>query len=462
MKRTARSDSPPLPTQARRSLGIMFLILFLDLIGFSIIFPLFPSMLAYYESVEGTSGLFGWLHGLLHQISVLTGAPANEWGIIVLFGGILGSLYSILQFFFAPIFGAVSDKLGRKPVLLIALARLFVSYVLWFFAGSFAMLVAARILGGIMSANISTATAVVADITTAQTRAKGMAFIGIAFGIGFIVGPAVGGITATLDLSAHFPGLAAYGVNPFSTPAAIAALLTLLNLGLVIFLFRETLPPTGPGERPVRKTNPIALLRTFEYPGVTATNWAYFMFLVAFSGMEFSLTFLAVERLGFGPLQNASLFLFIGVVLSFVQGGYVPRAAHRFGSRAVASHGLLCIIPALIIVGLAGHLQQTPLLFLGLFLLAVGGAQTLPSLTALASLYTPDHEQGRILGIFRSLGALARALGPLVACVLYWRLGGATTYYLGAVWILIPLLMLRLLPPPNMAVKSEAPAGIQP
>jgi len=434
-------------------MGIMFLILFLDLIGFSIIFPLFPGMLEYYRSVETDSGLFAALFRLIEGFSQATGAPSSDWGVIVLFGGVLGSLYSLLQFVFSPIFGAVSDRIGRKPVLLVALTGLFVSYVLWFFAGSFALLVAARLLGGIMSANISTATAVVADVTTVQTRAKGMAFIGIAFGIGFIVGPALGGVTALVDLTHYFPGLVDYGVNPFSAPAAAAALLSALNIVLVLVLFRETLPAAGPGERPVRKTNPLALLRTFEYPGVTATNWAYFMFLIAFSGMEFSLTFLAVERLGFGPLQNASLFLFIGIILSFVQGGYVPRAAHRFGSRAVTSHGLICIIPSLVIIGLAGHFAQAWLLYVGLFVLAVGGAQTLPSLTALASLYAPEHEQGRILGIFRSLGALARALGPLLACVLYWRLGGPATYYLGAVWILIPLMLLRFLPPPDMGDK---------
>lgn len=455
MKQPDAAKSPALGTQSRKSLGMMFLILFLDLIGFSIIFPLFPNMLEFYRIAESDTGLFAALYRGLEALSQVAGLPASEWGIIVLFGGILGSLYSLLQFFFSPIFGTFSDRVGRKPVLLVALGGLLVSYVLWFFAGSFWLLVAARILGGIMSANISTATAVVADVTTPQTRAKGMAFIGIAFGIGFIVGPALGGAAALIDLSAWYPGLAAYGVNPFSMAAAAAALLTVVNLVVVIFFFQETLPESGPEGRPVRKTNPLALLRTFEYPGVTANNWAYFMFLVAFSGMEFSLTFLAVERLGFTPMQNATLFLFIGIVLSFIQGGYVPRAAHRFGSRAVATHGLLCIVPALIVVGLAGHYQQTALLYGGLFLLAIGGAQTLPSLTALASLYAPEHDQGRILGIFRSLGALARALGPLVACVLYWRLGGSATYYLGAIWIIIPLVILRILPSPASLRQSS-------
>jgi MFS family permease len=443
---------PPTPTdetipkEHRATLGVAFVTLFLDLIGFSIIFPLFPSMLQHYLATEGDSGLFGLLHGALLQLSSVAGAADPEWGIIVLFGGILGSVYSLLQFACAPLFGALSDRIGRRPVVLVSLTGLALSYVLWLFAGNFALLVAARFIGGIMSANISTASAIVADVTTPKTRSKGMALIGVAFGIGFILGPALGGITSMVDLTQHFPGLVPWGINPYSMPAFVALVLTLLNLAQAYFRLPETLKPEARGS--VHRTmNPLRLFRTEHYPGVTATNLAYFLFIAAFSGMEFSLTFLATDRLGYGPGQNAMMFLFVGVILSLMQGGYVHRMGTRISPRSMTLHGLTMLVPGLAIIGIAGAARSAALLYVGLFLLAAGSAQATPCLTALASLYAPAEDQGRILGVFRSLGALARAMGPLIACVAYWRLGSTTTYLVGAASLLIPILLTRGLPP---------------
>jgi MFS family permease len=447
---TPATDSQPaaLDSRARSVLGITFLTLFIDLAGFSIIFPLFPSMLAYYREVEGHAGLFGWFLGLLDTLSGWAGPADREWGSLVLFGGVLGSLYSLLQFLCAPLFGALSDRVGRRPVLLVSLLGILLSYILWMFAGSFTLLVAARILGGIMSANISTASAIVADVTTTQTRSRGMAVIGMAFGLGFVCGPALGGIASLLDPTQHFPALVPYGLNPYSTPAAIAAALTLFNLVWVWFRLPETLRARDAAapESTVRTINPLALFRTQQYPGVTRTNITYFLFLLAFSGMEFSLTFLAADRLGYSPAQNAGLFLFIGLILAGLQGTYVRRHAQRIGNRRMVLQGLVCIIPGLLLIGFAALARNSYLLFTGLFFLAAGAAQATPTLAALVSVYTPDDAQGRVLGVFRSLGALARAGGPLIACVLYWRLGASASYFIGAAFMLLPLLLARRLP----------------
>jgi MFS family permease len=441
----ASDEIPASPATARTTLRVVFVTLFLDLIGFSIIFPLFPGMLEYYSAQSPPSPLFGALYGLLEHMTATLGVSGGHWGIIVLFGGVLGSLYSLLQFVGAPIFGAVSDQIGRRPVMLLSLCGIFVSYLIWFFAGSFGLLVAARLLGGIMSANISTATAVVADTTTEENRSRGMAIIGIAFGLGFILGPAIGGVTASIDLSAHFPGLVAYGLNPFSAPAAAALLLTAFNLVYAYFRLPETLRKSG-APRPVRSANPLALLRTESYPGVSRTNLTYFLFLLAFSGMEFSLTFLAHERLSYGARQNAYMFLFIGAILVAIQGGYVRRRSASVGPRRMALHGLGMVIPALMVVGLAAYLRSSLVLYVGLLFLAAGAAQATPCLTALASMYTPKEEQGRVLGIFRSLGALARAIGPLLAAALYWWIGPTLAYFLGGLFVLVPLVMAAGLP----------------
>jgi MFS family permease len=432
-------------------LRVVFVTLFLDLVGFSIIFPLFPSMLEHYLLHEGHSGLFG---KMLRGIELFSeSAGAGPGGTVVLFGGLLGSLYSLLQFLFAPVMGSLSDRYGRRPVLLVSVAGLALSYLLWFFSETFLMLVAARLIGGIMSGNISTATAVVADVTTDEERPKGMALIGIAFGIGFILGPALGGISALLDLTKHWPGLVVYGVNPFSVPALVAFLLSVGNLIFVATNFRETLPKDSVARnRPMRTVNPLKLFHGETYPGVTRTNFAYFLFLSAFSGTEFALTFLAADRFGYGPLGNALMLLFVGVVLAGMQGTYVQRKSAVIGAKRMSVHGLFMAIPGLVLVGFAPH----PLvLYVGLFFMAAGSAQVIPCMTALASLYTPADAQGRVLGVFRSLGALARALGPLIACMVYWRLGPAVTYYVVAVFLAVPLIIAQSLPQPGGTLAQD-------
>jgi MFS family permease len=162
---------------------------------------------------------------------------------VVLFGGLLGALYSLLQFFAAPIWGGISDRVGRRPVLLISVFGLFLSYVLWIFSGSFTLLIAARAIGGLMSGNLSIASAVVSDITDEKNRSKGMAFIGIAFALGFVFGPALGGILSLYNPLTTNPDWQNIGVNPFSTPAALAALLSFINFITIYKFFPETLKP---------------------------------------------------------------------------------------------------------------------------------------------------------------------------------------------------------------------------
>ena len=297
-----------------------------------------------------------------------------------------------------------------------------------------------------MSGNIATATAVVGDVTRSSNRSKGMALIGVAFGLGFILGPAIGAFAAYLDLTAIWPSLENWGVNPFSAAAGVALLLTLLNLKMVITSFKETLPPAKRGKaEKTRSINPLKLFRMESFPGVSRNNLAYFFFLLAFSGMEFTLTFLTFERLKFTNMEQGWMFVFIGFVLVFMQGGYVRRKAPEVGESKMAFRGLIFLMPGLVLLGLANSLFT---LYLGLFLMAVGSAQVIPCLTTLASRYAPPEEQGRVTGVFRSLGALARALGPIAACLLYWRVGSLSFYVVGAAFILLPLALVRTLPAP--------------
>lgn len=436
----------PLGAETKSSLKIVFLTIFLDLVGFSIIFPLFPTLAKYYLTVDADNIFLKAIFGSIATIANYS-AGTGMFSGIVLFGGILGALYSFLQFIAAPIWGNISDRIGRKPVLLISLSGLALSYVLWFFSGSFTVLIISRIIGGIMGGNISTATAVVADVTSKENRSKGMAFVGIAFALGFVIGPALGGILSLIDLTKIYPALEAYGVNPFSVPAAFAFLLSAFNVVWVSRKFKESLPPEKRGEHTTqRSANPLLIFRPLPFKGVNLVNFGNFLFLTAFSGMEFTLTFLAFERLGYSSMDNAYLFIFIGFILAMVQGGYVRRKAHEVGEKKMALRGLVALIPGLILIAVA---QTTLMLYFGLFFLALGSAMTIPCLTSLVTLYSPETHQGRSVGIFRSLGALARVFGPIGASIIYYRYGSSAPYYIGAVFLLIPILMIAKLPDVN-------------
>ncbi len=448
---SAGSDGNRQRRKSAGALGTILLTVFLDLVGFSIIFPLFPDMLDFYLGKETGSGYLHDLVAGLESFSGLEGSAAR-FAATVLFGGILGSLYSLLQFLFAPVWGILSDRHGRRRILIITIAGTSVSYLLWIVAGSFEWLVLSRLLGGLMAGNLSVATAAIADVTDSQSRSKGMGMIGAAFGLGFIVGPGIGALLSLWDVSAILPFVP--GINPFSGAALFAFVLSAANLYLVLAHFPETLTPTTASALHARRPiNPLALLRPSPYPGVNRTNLLNFVFIAAFSGMEFTLTFLAKDRFGYSASRNGLLFLYIGVLIAIVQGGVVRRIAPKYGERRLATVGLAMLIPGLFLVG---SCQTETRLYGGLFLLAVGSSLVTPCLTALVSLYTPEDRQGESLGVFRSVGSLARAIAPLIAAMVYWRYGSQWPYFGSGLLMLLPLGLLFGLPTPGASKPTSA------
>jgi len=435
----------------RSVLGLVFLTVFLDIVGFSIIFPLFPGMLDYYFTLEGADSAIGRLIGQLQEF-----AGEDRNAVQTLFGGLLGSVYGLLQFVFATVWGSWSDRVGRRPVLLLTLSGTVLAYVLWAFAGSFWVLVAARVFGGAMAGNIATASAAVADTTTAQDRAKGMGIVGMAIGLGFILGPAIGAGFASLSLpdggsmseslraAAHAADGSAFALNPFSAAAWASAALALLNLVLVARRFPETLPVEKRGTRTsTRSLNPFGRLREINNPGVVRTNLVYFLYLTAFAAIEFTLTFLAAERLDYGHAQLAWMFVYVGLIIAFVQGGLVRRLAPKLGEARLSRFGLLMTLPGFILIGQA---QSSGMLYAGLGLMAFGSAFVMPCLSALVSRYAPSESQGLALGTFRSMGSLSRALGPIAGSLLYWKFGSAAPYAAGAAFLLLPVGLALSLP----------------
>lgn len=448
--------STPKATSSKSIFGLVFLTAFLDLAGFSIIFPLFPAMLDHYLEQEGPNSLIG---GLARQLEELAGSGEGSTFLVhALFGGLLGSLYSILQFVFAPIWGALSDRIGRRPTLLVTLAGTALANLMWVFAGSFGLLIVARLAGGMMAGNIGTVSAVVADSTTPQTRSRGMGMMGAAIGLGFIFGPAIGGLASQGDLLALWPAGEAWGLNPFSVPALAALGLALINLLWALARFPETHPEERRGKSQQERTaNPFALFRGMDAPGVQRVTIVYFLFFLAFSAIEFTLVFLVVERFGYTPTENAMMFVFVGVIIALVQGGFLRRLAPRYGDKPLALVGVVVVAPGFALIGAA---SGGGMLYAGLACMAVGSALVMPTLSALTSRYAPAHKQGIALGTLRSAGALARSIGPALGGVLYWSLGSQGPYYLGAVFLVLPLgLALGL--PAGFRGSGEAPDGAE-
>lgn len=446
----AASTSTPSEVASPRTLRIIFLTLFLDLVGFSIIFPLFPAMLDYYlPTGTGSDSLLGRIIAPLATWAEASGAVNPRFLTAVLFGGALGSLYSILQFVFAPIWGTYSDRVGRRTVLLLTIAGLALSYLAWALAASFWVLVLARVLGGIMGGNISVATAAVADITTKEKRSAGMAIVGVAFGLGFIVGPAIGGYCATLDLTTFAPALATIGINPFSTPALVSLFLAILNWVYVARAFPETLAPEK------RQAKKIAFnIFPKNQPANNRVNLVYLIFMMAFSGMEFTLTFLAVERFAFTPMQNGGLFVFVGFMMILVQGGLVRRLSGKVSEKRMVIAGLAS---AVIAFAALANSNTLGLFFGALAIMALGIGLVSPTLSALASLYANEQTQGHALGSFRSAGSLARAIGPLLAAGLYFKLGSQSAYLFGSLLIIVPFsIALGLIQPKHEEAKPPS------
>ena len=424
-----------IPTPKRSlSLGVIFLTLYIDLIGFSIIFPLGPDLLKHYLAVDGQSGLLGWL---LEHINALARALGNETHLPeVLFGGIISSVFSILQFVFAPFWGTLSDKRGRRPILLFTVAGTTLSYLLWVISGSFWLFLASRVIAGAFGGNLSVATAAVADVTTRAERSKAMGLVGAAFGLGLVTGPMIGAFTAHINLLDHFPGLAAWGINPFSVPALLSLGMSAINLVWIYRRFSETRPPEArvvPGETRLR--NPLGAILSLADTRIRGVNVVAFVYSIAFVAMEAALVFLSAERFNYSARDNGLLMGFLGLCSIITQGFIVRRLLLKVPETRVLANGLLISTVGLLCIGFA----PAPVwLYTGVGLLALGSGLVNPSTTGLISLYAGADEQGRVLGIFRSLGSLSRAITPISAGIVFWTLGAKAVFVGAAVMAIGP------------------------
>jgi multidrug resistance protein len=325
---------------------------------------------------------------------------ASPWEI-----GWLVSIYSWMQFVFAPVLGRLSDRYGRRPVLFVSLLGSAVGYVVLGLANTLVLVFVGRIISGITGGNISAAQAYIADVTTKENRAKGMGLFGAAFGLGFVLGPAIGGITSK------------YGVH---VPFFIAAVLSLIAGAAVYLVLPESLKKqNGAAPESGRGNGLLDQLASLRDPAFGTINLNYFLLVTAFSIMTYAFVLYTAYVFGYNAEQNGYLFAFVGLAAVVGQGVLFQVLVRRFGETRLTAVGCLLMAISLFAIpfvtpesaGLAG------LLGICLFL-ALGNSLASPSLTSLASKITHEHRQGSALGIMASGASLARAVGPTIGGVL--------------------------------------------
>ena len=388
----------------------VFLAVMLDLVGFGMILPLLPF---YGEQFHAGSVTIGFIF----------------------------SSYSLAQLLFAPWLGRLSDRFGRRPLMLGSIAASVAANLLFASAGSLgahlggglgtaaaggvAVLLAARALAGAAAANYGIAQAYLADVTPPERRSKAMGLIGAAFGIGFVIGPALGGI-----LAARF-GIAAV---PF-TAAGLAA----LNLLIAFAALPESLPAAA--RRTARSASLLGtetLRRVWSDLPLRSLMLLFFLVMFAFSLMEATLALFCQARFGFGPRDISWLFVYVGIVLSVVQGGLLGRLVDRFGDRRLIVGGITLMAAGLVLLPLPA---KAVWLLLPLALLAFGNGIHNPSLLGLLTRLSRAGAQGETLGVSRSAGALARVLGPLAGTWLYAAAGAAWPFWSAGGLMVIALLI---------------------
>ncbi len=344
--------------------------------------------------------------------------------------GLLIAAYSAAQFFLAPVWGRMSDRVGRRPILMIGLLGSAASYLVFAYAGTLAILFLSRIMAGVGGATVPVAQAYIADITPPERRAGNLGLIGAAFGLGFIGGPALGGMLAPVSSSA--PGLA-------------AAALCFGNWILAYFLLPESLPrregrpmPTGPSSSRLRDFG-IAL----RDPATSRILLLSFLFTVAFAAMQPTFPLFGATRFGLDERHVGYLFAFLGLVSATMQGGLVRRLVPVLGEVRLIQLSGIPFIAGLLVIGFA---PTVGMLLWGLAFLAVGFGGTLPSIVSLLSRVSPPDLQGSVLGIGQSVGSLARIVGPFLAGVVYDLQGIAWPYLGGAMVGAVALLAALRLP----------------
>ena len=370
-----------------KQLGSLFLVSVIDILGFGILIPLVPYMANRYGA-----------------------SPAV---ITAIFG-----VYSLCQLIAAPFWGRLSDRFGRRPILMSSLAGACVSYLILGFADSIAWLFVSRILGGFMAGNIAAAFAYASDVSLPEKRAASLGMVGAAIGIGFTLGPAIGGLLA--------------GNNPQATsfvlPAAVSASLSVFAILLVAFMLPESNTAERRREHGTRaRIGPLRLL--IERPALRFVATAALLVTFSQAILESILAIWALNKFGFGPRTVGLLMFSLACLAVLMQGGGVRVLVPRLGEAKLAMIGVFAYVAGLVTVAGAPSLAITGL---GLALCGIGVGSFNPSASSLASKQADVHDRGAVMGTYQSSSSLARVIGPFVSGPIYAALGASAPFLVGA------------------------------
>jgi len=378
-----------------KSLLTIFLIVFIDLLGFGIILPLLPYIAEIYKATS-------------LQIGLLT------------------AVYSFFQLIASPILGRLSDRYGRKKLLIISQIGSAVGYLVLGMAGNLPLLFLSRIIDGITGGNISIAQAYIADVTTKENRAKGMGMIGAAFGLGFIFGPAIGGFLSKFS---------------FSTPAYFATAISLLSVFATIFFLKETVDEEKAMVSPKTKLNLKEFKRVLSIYPIGILIVVFFIVNLASSIQQGNFALWTQKTFNYGPAQNGWLFAYIGVLAVIVQLRVLPFLTKKFNEKTILFISLIFLFLGLVLIPLI----PTPnFLYISLFFLPFGFGLSNPTIQALASENVPKEEYGGTLGFLQSAGSFGRIIGPILGGVVFEFFGKDNAFYLAGFIVLVILVYSKL------------------
>ncbi|HZF47879.1 MAG TPA: MFS transporter [Polyangiaceae bacterium] len=390
----------PAISMRKASLGTIFFTVFLDLLGFGLVVP-------YLSEV------------------------AREQQASVFVAMLLAAAYSLMQLLFVPFWGHLSDRVGRRPLLVWSIAASAIGMLLLGFASSLWMLFLARIWSGIATSNIAVAQAYIADVTSHEDRSRGMGLIGASIGLGFIFGPVIGGL-----LEAYSP-LARVG----ALPAFAAAGLSTLNLILALAFLPESLAKEERGKH-VRSPNPFAMERfrtALRFAGVSRAMVVNFVVILSFSGLEQTFRLFTIDAFRMSIRETGYVLGFVGIILVVVQGVLMRRIARVASERTLIRTGVLIEAAGFLCIALSPSFGRLAVgaLYAGMGVVAFGSALTAPSLSAFVSKCSDGQHQGVVLGVLQSAGAFARVFGPPIAGQIYDKLGYRGPYAAAAIGMLI-------------------------
>lgn len=375
-----------------KRMWIIFLIVFVNMLGFGIILPLLP----YYVESMGA-------------------------GAITI--GFLSAAYSLFQLLAAPILGELSDKIGRRPVLIFSLIGTTISFILLGVANTILVLFISRILDGISGGNISTAQAYIADITSKENRTQGMGVMMAAFSLGFILGPALGGT------------LSGYG---YAVPAFVAAAVSFIATFLTVFFLPESLGLKNTAVQPAKKIKKLFNLKDFydalTHPHIGTALTITFMITLAFSLMQGTFALFSEHTLHLTAKDVGYLFAFLGLIGVIMQFFFLKRIATWLSERKAIITAIVLMSLSFILLAMA---NSTLMLYIAISLLAIGNSISGPILAGIISKLTPENEQGNIMGTSQSVGSFARLIGPVIGTGIYSFIGIRAPYIFGTAVLLL-------------------------